>query len=229
MALAIDASTPAYVENEAGAASLTTAAFTPPVGSILVMAAIFDTGTNTRTITPSTATGSTTAWTTVEHFVGTNGLVGIFWARVLSAVSTTVTATFAVSNDCAMKTWVFTGADTVAPVGAHGNVSIATNPQTVSYTATRVGSLAVLCEESFNGVAVTISNTTLEGALTTNSAGMIVRQTAASAGLTTQSFDVAGTTNSPALAYAEIRPATATGVVSLNLLINQSVNRAAHY
>jgi hypothetical protein len=215
MTLAIDGTTPASVKSDPTAiGSLTTAAFTPPSGSVLVGCVIFDTIDNTNTITMSTVTGSTSAWTTVEAPAVTNGKVGIYWATAITSTSTTVRATNNASSDMALKCYVFTGANTSTPVGAHSHTLIATNPTTVSYTATIIGSIGLLVEESWAGGTVTISNTTTDGFLSSNSAGLLTHQTTPSTGLTTQTFTVAGVTNSPALAYAEIIPAGSAGPAS---------------
>lgn len=212
MTLLIDATTPASVKSDpTSVGSLTTAAFTPPAGSILVATVIFDSNDNADTITMSTVTGSTSAWTTVEHPTVTNGFVGIYWAATSSSISTTVKATNNASSDIALKVYVFTGANTTTPVGAHGHTLIAANPTAVSYTATIIGSIALFAEESWAGGTATISAATTDGFLSLNSAGILAHQTTPSAGLTTQTFSVAGVTNSPALAYAEIIPAGAAG------------------
>lgn len=215
MTLLIDASGPAAVKSDPTAVTtLTTAAFTPPAGSILVATVIFDSNDNADTLVMSTVTGSTSAWTTVEHPTITNGSTGIYWATVTSSVSTTVRVTNNASSDMALSVDVYTGANTSTPVGAHGHTLIATNPTTISYTATVVGSILVAAVESWAGGNVTISGTTTDATLTSNSAGKIVHQTTPSTGLTTQTFSVAGTTNSPSAAWAEILPAGSAGPAS---------------
>jgi hypothetical protein len=212
MTLAIDATSPASVKSDPTAVgSLTTAAFTPPSGSILVAAVIFDTATSSDTITMSTVTGSTSAWTTVEAPAITNGFTGIYWASVSSSISTTVKATNNDASDMALKVYVFTGANTSTPVGAHGHTLIATNPTTVSYTATVVGSIGIFAVENWAGGSVTISGATQDVSLSSGSNGKLAHQNTPATGLTTQTFSVSGVTNSPALAYAEVIPAGAGG------------------
>lgn len=218
MAIAIDASTPAAVVSNTAVASLTTAAFTPPVGAVLLMVAIFDTATNTRTGTPSTVTGTTSAWTTVGDFNNgtgtTGGLVHISWARVTASVSTTARVTWPASNDCALKVWVLTGAPSSgSPIGKSGSVTLSTNPQTVSYTASDAGSQGFIGLEDFSQAgAKTISNTTVEATLSTNSNGVIARDSSVSGTLgQSRSFSIGGTPGGASVGWVEVIPATGGG------------------
>lgn len=228
MAVVIDASTPTAAVSQTAVSSLTTVAFTPPSGAVLLMLAIFDTATSSRTGTPSTVTGSTSTWTTVGNYNNGNGsqggLVHVSWARVTSSVSTTVRVTWPASNDCALKVWVLTGTpDAGSPIGVSSSVTLTTNPQTVSYTATAAGSQGFLGLEDFSMAGVkTISNSVTEATLSSNSNGLIVRDssTAASAGQT-RSFSVAGPPANSEVAWVEVIPAaggdqtvTAVGIAS---------------
>jgi hypothetical protein len=214
----IDASSPAAVTSNTAVASLTTAAFIPPAGAVLLMMAIFDTATSTRTGTPTTVTGSTSAWTTVGNFNNgngtTGGLVHISWARVTTATSTTVRVTWPASSDCALKVWVLTGAPASgSPIGASGSVTLSTNPQTVSYAATGVGSQGFIGLEDFSlAGAKTISNTATEATLSTNSNGVIARDSAVSgtAGQT-RSFSISGTPGGAEAAWVEVIAASVGG------------------
>lgn len=206
-----DASTPAAVTSDTAVSSLTTAAFTPPAGSVLLMMALFDTATSGRTGAPSTVTGSTSAWTTVGDFnngTGTlGGLVHISWARVSSSVSTTARVTFPASNDCALKVWVLTGTPSAgSPIGVFGSATLNANPQTVSYAASGAGSQGFIGLEDFSQAGVkTISNTTTEATLSSNSNGIIARDsaTAGSAGQT-RAFTIAGTPGGAEVAWVEV-------------------------
>lgn len=220
MALAIDATSPAAVTSTS-ALTLTTAAFTPPAGSLLVMQAVLDTATVARTATATTVTGSTSAWTTVQNFTNgvttpttDGGLAFIGWATVTSSVSTTTRVTFTGSgisaNDCAMKTYVLTGAANTAPIGATGTATLTTTPTDVSYTVTSAGSLGFLCLESFqggSGQAITISNATVD-TQPPSSAGRVAHQTtAATTAGATQTYTITIGATRYALAYAEVLPA----------------------
>jgi hypothetical protein len=207
----IDSSTPAAVTSDTAVASLTTAAFTPPAGATLLMVAIFDTATSTRTGTPSTVTGSTSAWTTVGNFNNgngtTGGLVHVSWARVTTSQSTTVRVTWPASNDCALKVWVLTGAPTTgSSIGKSGSATLSTNPQTASYAATGAGSRGFLGLEDFSQAGVkTISNTVTEATLSTNSNGVIARDSAVSdAAGQSRSFTISGTPGSASVAWVEV-------------------------
>lgn len=214
----IDASSPAAVKSDTAVSSLTTAAFTPPAGSILLMMAIFDTATNTRTGTPSTVTGSTSAWTTVGNFNNGNGtqggLVHVSWARVTGSQSTTVRVTWPASNDCALKVWVLTGApDTGSPIGANGSATMTTNPQTVSYTTTASGSQGFIGLEDFSQAGVkSISNTASDTTLTTNSNGLIAHDLSTSTAVgQTRSFSVSGTPANSSIGWVEVIPGASGG------------------
>lgn len=210
MTLLRDASSPAAVKSDPSSVStLTTAAFTPPVGALLVMAGILDTSTASRTILSSTPTGSTSAWTVVESWgVSGHGVAAISTATVVGSVSTTARATLSQSSDAAMSVGVYTGAN---GVGSHGHATITANPTTISYTPTVVGSIFVVAVEDYEGQAVLISGSTLEVALTSASNGKISRQTTPAASLSPQSFSVSGSAGSQALVWAEILPAGAAG------------------
>jgi hypothetical protein len=218
VAVAIDASTPAAVKSDTAVSSLTTAAFTPPIGAVLLMVAIFDTATSTRVGTPSTVTGSTATWTTVANYNNgngtTGGLVHISWTRVTASASTTVRVTWPASNDCALKVWVLTGAPSSgSPIGATGNATYSSNPQTVSYTSTATGSQGFIGLEDFSQAGgKTISNTTSEIALSSNSNGNIARDSSVSTATgQTRSFTISGATGSASVGWVEVIPASGGG------------------
>lgn len=206
-----DASTPAAVTSDTAVSSLTTAVFTPPAGAVLLMMALFDTATAGRTGSPSTVTGATSVWTTVGNFGNGNGsqggLVHISWARVTTSQSTMVRVTWPASNDSALKVWVLTGVPASgSPIGASGSTTLSANPQSVSYVAAGVGSQGFIGLEDFSQAGVkTISNTTTEAILSSNSNGIIARDSAVagSAGQT-RSFSIAGTPANASVAWVEV-------------------------
>lgn len=143
MAIAIDASTPAIVQNASTAK--TTASFTAPADSVLV-ACVGVAGDATVTMSNS---GTGLTWTNRKQRKSTDsgaqsGMVAIFTAVTTTAVARTVTATSSVSsNPGGFKLFVVTGADTSSPFGASGAGSSTSNPITPTvYTSTVAGSRA---------------------------------------------------------------------------------------
>lgn len=206
MALALDASTPAYVSSGVGVTSLTTAAFTPPAGALLLALSGLDTQANV-TETASTVTGTTSAWTKREHTV-LQGATDIDSATVTSAVSTTVRASWGQSSDCQLYVPVITGADTAAPIGASGSYLTNASTSTITFTATRPGSLVFVTYEAYQGGSVpTSAQLTLVGSNTTNSTKAVFRMTTPSvAGTNTISLTGHTTTNA-AVSWIEVVPA----------------------
>ncbi len=211
MTLAIDPTSPVSVKSDpTSVGSLTTAAFVPPAGSILVGAALLDTVTSTDTNVFTTATGSTSAWTVVEAPAIVNGLVDISWASVTSSVSTSVKTTNNNAADTVMKCYVFTGAEVAAPIGTHGHVTISSTPQIITITPTVVGSIIIFGVENDLGGDITIAGTTTDGFLSINSQGKVAHQSVPALNLNPIAFGVTGAINSARVAWAEIVPAAVT-------------------
>jgi len=216
MALAI-ATSPAAVKQDATTyvSQLTTASFTPAVGSLLLMIAIFDTNYGGDFATPSTVTGSTSTWHYSVQYnpsrgSGDGGLILIAWATVNSAISTTTRVNFSDSSDCAMKTWVLTGANNTNPIGRSGTFLLRTpSTTTLSYTATAAGSISFFGIEDWANGTIGLTNDTADATLAVNSAGLISHQTTAATGVTTQSFVANYTTDKTVAAFVEIVPAAA--------------------
>ena len=216
MAVAIDASTPAAVavNNTTGATSLTTAAFTPPAGSLILVVATADPVGPGEIATFSTVSGNTTAWTTVlgyNNFNGnySGGLVYIGYAYVSSSVSTTVRVVFSENNDCQLKAYVLTGVRATSPINTTGTQKVAGN-FTISYTAAAAGSMAFFGGEAWDSATtMAIASTTTDSTLTVDSRGLIAHQTTAATGATTQSFAVTATGPLQwAMAWVEVVPST---------------------
>lgn len=124
MALALDGSTPARAT--ATTTQVTSGAFTPPAGALLVVCTSGSGGSqNNPTVTVSTITGSTSSWTELGRATGTqtgtsnDGMAAVHWATVTSSVSTTVRSTqTSGSSPTSIKIYVITGFDTGTPVGS---------------------------------------------------------------------------------------------------------------
>lgn len=113
MAIAIDTSTPPIVGGST--TTLQTATFSPPAGSVLVVA-IHAQPARTFTISNTVASLS---WSQILHQTSTTGSVTAFRAVVPGgATDMSVSATGSLNNDFGVKVYVVTGADTATPVGA---------------------------------------------------------------------------------------------------------------
>lgn len=147
MALAIDASTPAVVTQTNGAvATVTTASFTPPANSLLLIrwAANSDGGTNPSTPTITDSLGAHLTYTLIDWESRANspardGQAAQWWAAVGSSAAMTVTVTSGVAvltnRQAALHVTVLTGQDAV-PIGAHGKAgSTSTASIAQPYTA----------------------------------------------------------------------------------------------
>jgi hypothetical protein len=119
VALAIDASTPAFASSNTGA-TVTTASFTPPAGAVLVAVAFHDTASGNLTNT-SIVTGGGLTWTiratrNRADAGGQNAHVQVSTAVVGSSAAMTITTT---GTNClgpvGLYMFVMTGADTTTP------------------------------------------------------------------------------------------------------------------
>jgi hypothetical protein len=147
MAIAIDASSPArFAGTPATNVDITSASFTPPNNSVLVVCISADTqsATNPLTFSVSDSIGGTTGWSSKIHQVGTTGIGGnsAIWTKsIASGASMTVsvrrTGGFGGSNQLSVKCYVVTGADTTTPTGATGSgTSTTINITPNAYTST---------------------------------------------------------------------------------------------
>ena len=138
--LSLDQSTPASVKKTG--TTLTTAIFTPPAGSVLVIS-VQTNGSNNDDVKSIAVKDNLTARLTY-NLVQTKGnttnevYAKLYWAAVPNSQPMTVTATVGgKSNDYSMlSVLVFTGANTAAPIGASGGGRGATGVINDSYNAT---------------------------------------------------------------------------------------------
>ena len=140
--LALDASSPAVVK-KAGT-TLTTASFTPPAGSVLVISAQSNGNSDVKSISVSDNLSSHLTYTQAQVKGNTTNDVyaKLYWAPVTTSRAMTVTATIGGnSGDYGMlSVLVFTGANTAAPIGASGGGRGATGAISDTYTSTAAGS-----------------------------------------------------------------------------------------
>jgi hypothetical protein len=161
MALLADASTPNAVTvsltygSGAGPQNVTTAAFTPPVGAVLVVVFCTNSGTSSNTLSNITVTDNRASHLTYTLLLRTGNLSNdnqtTVWysSAVPAATSMTVTASFtdaaAFSNNPALlRVIAFSGADSSTAIGASGGARGLTTNVNSSYVSTRSGSLGYL-------------------------------------------------------------------------------------
>ncbi len=138
--LSLDRSTPVSVKKTG--TTLTTATFTPPAGSVLVISAQTN-GYGSSDVKSIAVRDNLAAHLTYNQVQAkgntTNDVYAkLYWAAVTSSAPMTVTATIGGSgSDYSMlSVLVFTGANTAAPIGASGGGRGATGAINDSYTST---------------------------------------------------------------------------------------------
>lgn len=195
--IAIDASTPAdFGGANSTVSSITSASFTAPVGSYIVIGAGVDAnGAETVSVTD---TGGLT-WTRKAH---NTTLFADMWVSSLIASATSRTVTVSTTGGGGptfiwAKPWVITGANATNPVGATNTGTSATNAITPNvYTSTVNNSLAlaVAMDDNANGVP-TSSDVGTGKAATGNECWLAVSKAAVtptSGTVVTLNFDAAG-------------------------------------
>lgn len=233
MALAIDASSPAVVtQTNSATATLATASFTPPAGSLLVIGWSGNTGSASDPAAPSITdslgahlTYSLAGWKHRSVAPTVDGQAAMWWAVVGSSAAMTVTVTTGTGSGArqgALKVWVITGADTGGtPVsatasGAAGSASVAAIAQNYTASATSGWGFIGTCDWDALGTETAGTGMWSDGASTI--AGIIsygfMRRTTAddSSGVTnTLRVTLPGTSTNTSWAYAEVLPAAAGG------------------
>lgn len=229
MAIAIDASSPAIATQTNGAtATVTTASFTPPAGSVLLVQWSGNTqsGTDpgsTPTITDSLAVDliyTLTDWSHLADGPTADGQVASWTAIVAVSAAMTITVTNTASSGnrhAAIKVYVLTGADIVTPVGANGkagSTSAASIAQ--SYTAEATGGQGFIatCDWDVTGNQTAGTGCTLTGSGAPGSAityGFLRRTTADDVNGVSNTLNVTlpGTSTNLRWGYVEIMPGAA--------------------
>lgn len=154
MAIAEDASSPA-VKHVTGTGACTTAAFSPPAGSLVVAMASGGWSTTADSITVSDSSAAT--WTKVQAQCSATdkGVSAVAYTYFASAPgSITVSATFGNAQGRSLVVKVLTGAASsqTGAASATANKSTATTAYTLSLTTTTTGSMVYGAAQS-NGVS----------------------------------------------------------------------------
>jgi hypothetical protein len=250
MAIAIDASSPIrFTGTPANNVDITSASFTPPTGSVLVVCVSADTNGSGDNITISVS-GSSLTWTNrVEHDPGDASAMGghaSIWTpadgSTVPASSQTVSVRRTAGNGStgriSVKIYVVTGADTADPTGATGeNHSTTNNITPNAYTSTVNNSRAFGCATDWNQLGVPTSTDTEDGADYSGAISVVslfkAADTATSGTTVTMNFDAGGTGNAEWNWVAlEVRPGaggasqdvTASAIASAEAFGTASVN-----
>lgn len=224
MPLTIDASTPAIaVQTNGATATVATAAFVPPNGSLVY--ARWSGNSTSLPATPTIAGGSLSYslidWQSRNDAPTVDGQAAHWWATGAGA-SMTVTVTNGASSGfraAALRVVVFTGHDTVTPIGAHGKAgSASASAIAQGFTAEATGSQGFIgvCDWDVIGVESAGTGCTLEGSanVTTDITYGFARRTAAdgvATATTTMNVTIPGTSTNLSWVYAEIRAAAGGG------------------
>jgi len=229
VALAIDASSPAVATQTNGAtATVTSASFTPPSGSLLLIQWCGNSTSlpGTPTITDNLGAHLTYTlqdWQSRNDSPTKDGQAAQWTAPVATGAAMTVTVTNAASSgfrEAALRITVLTGQD-ASPVGTHGKGGSASSGALAqSVTGTANGSQAFGAATDWDALGSMTAGTgcalnpagatgTPGGAV---SYGFVKRSTAdgTNGGSTTLNLTYAGTSTNIAFVYIEIKPA-ATG------------------
>lgn len=225
MALAIDASTPAIaVQSVAIVATVATASFTPPAGSLLIIRWSGDTAGGA---TPSTPTitdnlGVHLTYTLLDFqsrasAPTVDGQAASWWAVVGASTAMTVTVTSqSISGNrlAALNVTVMTGQNVSTPIGAHGKSgSASTSSIAQSYTAQATNSWGFIgvLDWDVAGPETAGSGCTLEGSANIgigDTYGFVRRTSADGSNGASNSLNVTlpGTSNNLSWVYLEVLP-----------------------
>lgn len=165
MAILVDASTPALAAQTSVTTTITTASFTPPVGSILVACAYCSqNGSGNMSFTLSDSAGG--SWTTdLLRNAADSGAyasaAGIYHSIPAGGSSMTVTCVVVNSFLPTVKVFVLTGVDLTSPVGNSAKQgSTSTSFATTGYALTRASSFAAVCAANNAANLVTSNDAT---------------------------------------------------------------------
>lgn len=230
MALAIDASSPAIATQTNGAtATVTTASFTPPSGSILLVAWAGNSASgadpaSTPTVTDNRGVPLTygqAAWSHRGDTPNADGQAAIWTAHVTSSAAMTVTVTNIASSGnrhAALKVYVITGADTSnidGATGKSGSTSTGSIAQVYSAQQTNAQGFIAVCDWDVMGTMTAGTGCTRDGSAAVGTAityGFLRRTSAddVSGNNNTLNVTLGGTSGNVRWAYVEIRVASGT-------------------
>jgi hypothetical protein len=206
VSIAIDGSSPIRFSGTPNDnVDITSASFTPPNNSVLVVNVNADTADNATNITISVSGGSLTWTNRAERDPGDAGAnaghASIWTAVVATGASMTVSVRRTTSgggtNRISVKVYVVTGADTSAPVGAVNEGSSGTNNLTAAaYNSTVNNSRGFGCATDWNELGTPTSTDTGDGADYSGQISVIsafkAADTPSSGTAVTLNFDAAG-------------------------------------
>jgi len=229
VALAIDASSPPIATQTVGTtATVTTASFTPPDGSLLLVVWSGNTISNSNPSAPSITdnlgvhlTYTQTDWQSRADSPTVNGQAAAWWAPIGTGAAMTVTVTTGSATgarEAALKVYVLTGQDAVTPIGAHGKSGSASAGSIAqSYTAQSTGGWGFLgdCDWDDTGAHTAGSGCTYANGGTGSipgqiSYGFLNRTTADDSNGASNSLNVtlAGTSTNLNWVYVEVNPSS---------------------
>lgn len=220
IAVALD---PAWNTTASGAA-LATTAFTSVANSLIIVAASTDSATGAITCTWTNSAGLTFTKIGTEQVGSSGGAVCCAWAYDTAGhAGMTATSTWAgtgTTSGKAVKPTVFTGTQSVSPIGTPVQSTSATNNLTVSFTNTVDQSLGFAAATEFNALGLPTSTDTEQAYhLSSSVDGISVYKAALTSGtgVTVQLNLDAGSTGTAAWSYItfEILPATVAASSSL--------------
>lgn len=223
-----------------GTSSITSAAFSPTVTSLIVVDAIADSGATGITASITDSVGLIwTAIGTVQD--GASGGAAMAWWAYTAAAQTGMTATTTwsgagVTNTKAIKVTTYTGTAIAAAVVSKAQAASATNNLTVTVTTTNTGCRIAGCAIDWNALgAPTSTDTVVAFHAATAISGAHARKAADSGGSGSSvglNFDAFGA-SAPDWGYKvyEIVPGAGAAAVSpvRSTVLRQAVSRAANW
>lgn len=229
MALAIDGSSPAVVTSTAGV-TVTSASFTPPSGSVLLVSWAGNSGPGSTPSSPTITdnlgvhlTYTLIGWRShADAAPSVDGQAAMWWAVVGTSAAMTVTVTNGDGSDPAgnaLKVRVLTGADTTTPIGASGkaaSASAASIAQAYTASASNGWGFIADCDWDLKGAQSAGTGCASDGSANVGgsvSYGFMRRTTADdSAGVSnTLNVTIPATSTHLSWVYAEVLPAAGTG------------------
>lgn len=226
MAIAIDASSPARVAGTpATNVDITSASFTPPNNSILVVCVSADTqGTGALVFSVRDSIDTTTGWTSRVHQNPSGSIGGAcaIWTKAITTgqamtVSVRRTSGSGGTNRLSMKVYVVTGGDTSSPAGNTGQgTSTTINITPNAYTSSVNNSRGFGCATDWSPEQAPTSTDEEDAAFYSGHIGAIslykAADTASSGSTVTVNFN-AGTGATPQWTWValEIKPAASSG------------------
>lgn len=240
MGIAIDASTPIrWTGTPNDSVALTSASFTPPAGSLLVLCLSSDSTASQSPVFTVATTGLTWTKQIQKDFAATgeNGHASIWTCPQASSAARTCAVTrgsgsLGGTKRVSCKLYAITGQD-ASPVGASGGGGSTTNNMTASiFISTGANSLAVACATDWAQLGVpTSSDLTVDGGDYSGAVSVMSGYKAlGSIGSQTANIHAgsAGTPNWNWVALEILAPA-ATGIVVPKVIVPQAVKRASYF